>query len=336
MSSTCWSLSLYTPEAQRHVATLSPAIRHRLAIDLMVAKEWLPAMQAVANVFGFRNLSIVAKNVPAETLPAALKQLATGLTAAATAALRAAGLLSLTYATDDLHTDTSFAGVTSVRLIRCHGLTDLTVLAGAAHVDLFCCDVLTDVSALDNARWIHLHDCPRLVDVSALGRARKLQLSCCPKVQDVSALGNVQVELILRRCPAISDVSALGDVHWLTLDECEGVEDVSALGDLYGLDLIRCGPKDPVSGMHVLCGIGCLGRVESLTLSAVSVLPIDLEALGTMLDRLTICDNRKSSNVTVLSSGWQGPFVPIWLQNMKSSQCFERSESASFSWFELL
>lgn len=314
-----WQQSLDTPQAQEHLIRLSPAIRRHLAIDIIVNERWLPAVRAVADIFGFRSLSIrvgLLGDAPPDVLPAVAAQLATGLMAAAgTAATQVIRLASFAFDPYPFRTAAAFANVARVRLGHCIMLKDVTALGCATHVELFGGYALKDVSALAAVRHVLLHNCPRLRDATALAKVQELELSLCPKLKHVSTLGDAaHKKLTLRSCPALSDVSRVGNLSSLTIIDCERVDDVSGVTGVVELVLTRCGPKNPVSGVHALRGLGSLRGVAKLTLTAVSVSSADVDGLNGS-DTLEIFENNELVELTGLAN-----IGMVWIDGCQNLQ----------------
>jgi hypothetical protein len=82
----------------------------------------------------------------------------------------------------------ALAGVHTLNLHGCWGITDVSALGGVHTLDLAGCWFITDVSALGGVHTLNLSECKGITDVSALGGVHTLNLSWCHVITDVSAL----------------------------------------------------------------------------------------------------------------------------------------------------
>jgi hypothetical protein len=85
----------------------------------------------------------------------------------------------------------ALAGVHTLNLSDCKGISDVGALGGVHTLDITRCDGITDVSALGGVHTLHLSGCDGITDVRALGGVHTLKLSFCQSITDVSALGGV-------------------------------------------------------------------------------------------------------------------------------------------------
>lgn len=81
---------------------------------------------------------------------------------------------------------------------------DVSILAGVHTLDLSNCGGITDVSSLGGVHVLYLNDCQGIRDVSMLGGAHTLFLSRCKGITDVFSLGRVQT-LNLDYCQGITE-----------------------------------------------------------------------------------------------------------------------------------
>jgi hypothetical protein len=117
----------------------------------------------------------------------------------------------------------------SAKLIEAR-VQNVDALAGVRTLDLRECRGITDISALGGVHTLNLRGCAGITDVSTLGGVHTLTLEYCSAITDVSALGGVQHTLTLTGCEGITDVSVLGGQFYAAV---EIIKDGYAYDDRY-------------------------------------------------------------------------------------------------------
>jgi hypothetical protein len=150
----------------------------------------------------------------------------------------------------------NFQHCTSVKLVSCSNIDDVSCLQFVEKIHLETCLNITNVSTLGRVSTLILINCPNIISLQGLGQKnyqKRIKIADCYQITDFKPLKMIQMIEIVR-CSQLVDVSVFEEVEVLLLQSCENILHLERLGErnknLMVLKLFNCVNISSIRGLY--------------------------------------------------------------------------------------